>query len=313
MSQQKIMLLCGGRFAFSVMRDLLFHQQLAVIVIPANCDDMIGQTKVLLESGGSNVPVEVITKATMEDSLKKIIKEHEITMGLMATFSYKIPASVYSLTPGGFFNIHPGPLPGYRGPDPVFWQMRNKEPFAEVCIHKVADDFDNGAVVISERIKLLKNDTYGLLITKLSEVAARLVGILLKLAMLDAAIPSRNQDESKAVWHKKQLAGDIIINWDTMDADTIIATINACNPWNKGAATKINNMVMRLVEAEKSKETSQAVRPGTIIKVEGKSMSVATINNEVIDIYIIYTDHGFMNGGRLSPLGIGKGTCFQSL
>ena len=56
---------------------------------------------------------------------------------------------------------------------------------------------------------------------KLAELAARLTGVLIKMAGFGIAIPSRLQDETKAIYYKKQLAADITINWQIMDAETI--------------------------------------------------------------------------------------------
>ena len=46
--------------------------------------------------------------------------DYSVSLWLMMTFSYLIPANVIMFTSQGLFNIHTGPLPNYKRPDPIF-------------------------------------------------------------------------------------------------------------------------------------------------------------------------------------------------
>ena len=312
MNETKLILLCGSRMALPVMRDLVFSQQLAAVVIPEHCRDFTDEVQLLLKESG--IPVLTVTKKDFVTKLQGAIKQYGATIGLMVTFTYKLPAVVYNLPPNGFFNMHPGPLPNYRGPDPVFWQIKNREPYAGIAIHKVDDDFDTGNLVLSDKIRLAATDTHGILTTKLAELAARLTGVLVKMAGFGFAIPSRQQDNAKAIYHKRQGATEITINWQTMDAETIIALTNACNPWNKGAVTKINNKLIRILESEKiiiDQNTVQPVSPGAILAIDEKGIVVSVINNARLLIKYIYIDEGFLPASRLAEIGFTIGNSFQ--
>jgi methionyl-tRNA formyltransferase len=309
MSEPKVIVLCGSRFALPALQQLAFFKQLAVVAIPEQCEEMIENTKLVLT--GTSIPVVTLPQKTFVKKITEAIKTHGVDTGLMLTFSYKIPSSVYNLPAKGFYNLHPGPLPGYRGPDPVFQQIRNKEKNAGVTIHKVDDDFDTGPVVMSEMIRLDSTDTYGILNEKLSYTAAKLTGTLLKLLSFDTAIPSRPQDESKAVYYQKQGNADVCINWQMMDASTIIALVNACNPWNKGAFTKLNNKMIRLMEAFAIDwpQTTEQI-PGTIVAIDDRGLLVTAINNQVVCVQLIYIDEGFLQAKRLKQFGVIPGARF---
>ena len=139
MKETRLIAALRSRIALPVMRDLVFYQQLAAVVIPAYCRDFANEVQLLLKESG--IPVLTVTRKDFVAELQQAIKKYGITIELMLTFSYKLPAAVFNLPPVGFFNIHPGPLPGYLGPDPVFWQIKNREPHASIAIHKVDDDF----------------------------------------------------------------------------------------------------------------------------------------------------------------------------
>ena len=272
MDNIKIILLCSSRFALPALHELGFHNQLGAVAIPGFCKEWIENVQALLN--GTGIPVIELEKETFSDKIGTVIAEHEINLGLVMTFPYKIAPAIYNLPTHGFYNVHPGPLPQYRGGDPVFWQIANKEQHAGVSLHQLDEGVDTGPLVIGEMLKIDPLDTFGLLNSKLAVLAAKLANTLVKIIGLGMTVPTRPQDETKARYFKRQGATDIMINWKTMDADSIIALINACNPWNKGAVTRFNNQVLRFLTASKLPEHLFETRePGTILSIEEKGIT----------------------------------------
>lgn len=292
------------------LREFAFFKILASVAIPRYCDEMIETVDVVLT--GMDIPVIELDKETFAEQIREAIEENEVNLGLVMTFPYKIPSSVYNLPSKGFYNIHPGPLPQYRGPDPVFYQLKNKEKQAGVTVHKLEEGFDTGPLVMIEMLKIDPLDTYGLLTTKLAYLAAKLTGTLIKLISFEFAIASRPQDETKARYFKRQQAAEIVINWQTMDADSVIALIKACNPWNKGAVAKINNQVIRLLDAEKLPGNSSLNKePGYILAMDENGITVSTIHNGAILVRILYAEEGFLPAHYLGSLGVVSGSRFE--
>src|SRR5664279_395781 len=125
MSEIKIILLCNSRFALPALRELVFFKMLAAVAIPAHYEEMIETVDHLVE--GMDIPVIELKEENFAERLREAIEENEVNMSLMMTFGYKIPSSLFILPEKGFFNVHPGPLPQYRGPDPVFQQLIHGE------------------------------------------------------------------------------------------------------------------------------------------------------------------------------------------
>lgn len=304
----RVILLCSSSFAFPAMQELVFFNQLAVVAVPGNRREIVENVLALLKDTG--VPIVELDKKSFAEDLSGAINQYDVNLGLMMTFGYRIPAAVYNLTAKGFFNVHPGSLPAYRGADPVFWQIVNQEKLAGVSIHKLDDGYDTGPLVLTQKIKIIASDTYGILNAKLATLAAGMVRVLLKLAAYNVNIPSKPQPAS-TVYYTRQGEKEVSINWQEMDADRIIALINACNPWNKGAVTKFNNRILRILLAEKQPNLSGTGNgPGSITVLEDKSILVATINNEALKLQIVYLDEGFLNASRLAEIGLGAGSCF---
>lgn len=315
MEKIKILLLVSSRFGLPSMRDMVQSQTLGLVGIPAHCEEIIQEVTMLLAPYG--IPILVLQKGDFVTTLQTAIEQHEINLGFVLSFSFKIPSVIYEhKNLKGFFNVHNGVLPEYRGPDPVFQQIKLMEKFPGVTIHKLVDQMDAGDIVLQEKILANFNDTYGLLFDKLAELASKLTGTIIKMIFLDIKIPSKPQNESKAKYYKKQDASQVSINWQTMDTKTIVALVNACNPWNKGAVTRLNHKLVRILKASIYHDqnlTFKNYKPGQIIFFKGNEMVVSTINNEFLTIELIYIDEGFFHASILSSLGFFIGQQFSEI
>lgn len=63
----------------------------------------------------------------------------------VACFTQRLPAAVLRLPPYGFLNLHPSLLPHYRGPEPLFWQLRDGAPVG-VTVHYMDEGLDTGDI-----------------------------------------------------------------------------------------------------------------------------------------------------------------------
>jgi len=66
---------------------------------------------------------------------------------LVACFPLHIPRSIWQQLPSACWNLHPSLLPKYRGPAPLFWQLRLHERNTGVTLHEVSDRFDAGNIL----------------------------------------------------------------------------------------------------------------------------------------------------------------------
>lgn len=310
MSDIKIILLCSSRFALPALREFAFFNFLAAVAIPRTHEEWKAQVHHTLT--GLNIPVIELDEIGYEAQLIEAMGIYQVNLGLMMTFPYKIPGSVFELPAKGFYNVHPGPLPRYRGADPVFQQLRRQEKYAGVTIHILDEGFDTGELVMIERIKIESTDSYGMLTTKLANLACTLTGFLVRLAAMDKVIASRPQKESDAMYYPRQGPADILINWQTMNAGEIAALIRACNPWNKGAVTQINNQVIRLLEAEPLNENDFPTKePGIVLHIDDEGLLVSTLQEGSLWVKLVSADEGFFRAEYLQHLGVSVGDKFN--
>lgn len=71
----------------------------------------------------------------------------------VACFSRRIPPGLLALPTHGFLNLHPSLLPAYRGPDPLFWVLRDgAQP--GVTLHLMDAGLDTGDIVAQAPLDL---------------------------------------------------------------------------------------------------------------------------------------------------------------
>ena len=171
---------------------------------------------------------------------------------------------------------------------------------------------DTGPLVMQEKIQLKADTTYGSLKTRLAQLGASMLMKFLKILDFSETVPSRSQDESKARWYERPSAGDVMIRWKEMNAEDILAIIQACNPWNKGAGALIKGLGIRILDAELLEERSEEnIIAGKIVSVNSGTMEVQTVDHRLLRLKWIYVPEGFMSASRLTEFGIRMGDLFD--
>lgn len=73
---------------------------------------------------------------------------------LVSCFAYRLPGSLLRLPEHGFLNLHPSLLPDYRGPFPLFWQLRDGLSDIGLTIHRMDEGLDEGPVAMQTKVAL---------------------------------------------------------------------------------------------------------------------------------------------------------------
>jgi methionyl-tRNA formyltransferase len=230
-------------------------------------------------------------------------------LGIAFGCPWRLPAPLLALPRLGWINLHGGALPAYRGPQPVFWQIRNREPEAALVAHRMDAGLDTGPILASAPIPIGPLTTHGALTLALSQVAPALLGPLLQEihqegpARLDRAMP---QGEGRA-WPRPGPA-DIRIAWDSQDAAEVDALVRACNPWNSGAWTTLQGQPCRLVEVSAAGPMDGP--PGQLLPWGATGLAVACRDGQGLALEVLRLEEGIFSGYRLRAMGLGGGARF---
>lgn len=86
--------------------------------------------------------------------LRRIIKNEQIEIAFIATFSKIIPKELVELFPRGVFNLHPSLLPKHGGANPFFWIIYNEDKYSGTTCHEATDVLDSGKVFYQTKYEI---------------------------------------------------------------------------------------------------------------------------------------------------------------
>lgn len=119
---------------------------------------------------------------------------------VVAAFSQILKAELLGIPRSGCINMHPSLLPKYRGPNPFYWVLENREVKTGVTVHYIDEGIDTGDIILSEEIRISDNETESTLREKSIVLGAELLVRSVRLIRQGKA--SRTpQDESLASYY----------------------------------------------------------------------------------------------------------------
>ncbi len=107
----------------------------------------------------------------------------------VACFPRILPVDWLALPERGCLNLHPSLLPAYRGPVPLFWQLRAGETATGVTVHSMNEGIDTGDIVAQAPFVYPE----GASDVEIERVAAEACARLLVAALAAPSVPRRPQ------------------------------------------------------------------------------------------------------------------------
>lgn len=306
----RVTILCNHTLGLPAIQELSKAKLLVGVATSNTTPSFLKRLKPILKQ--FQIPLITLTKTQLHKKLAAFLKNKKAEVVFVLTFKYKIPAKLLTIPKWGFINFHPGPLPQYRGPDPVFWQIKNQIPQCSLTMHHMDASFDTGPIISSIQVPLSPDFTYGQFMSEAGFVALQMMGNILQLLGQTGMLPKIQQVESKANYLKRPTHSEMQINWQTQDSSAIKALVNACNPAYGGAITFFRNQPLQILQvtplADKTTEKS-----GKIVHVDApKGFLVACADGLLMRIDVVQTGEGFMTGERFVAMAnVKEGTFFE--
>jgi len=199
-----------GGFSRPVLVRLLAHRvAVAAVVMPG-----VAAT----EKADAGFPIAV-QQATNKNSLTGLAAAHDVPVLrtqnihdphllnelsvlaadvlLVACFPLKLPRAIWHKPRQACWNLHPSLLPKYRGPAPLFWQLRHQERDTGVSLHEVTDQLDAGNIVAQQARPLPANTSAAELDEWVADIGVGLFLEAMQQCRRDC-LTTRSQDEAAA-------------------------------------------------------------------------------------------------------------------
>src|SRR5215831_2684167 len=300
-----VAILCNDRLALPAVSQLLTNRVVAAVGMPAG--DTPVQAFLVQQCAAQAVSFQRFKKAGLEEALQNWLLSYRPDVVLVMTFPWLIPENLLSVPKYGFINFHYAPLPAWRGPNPLFWMIRRQVYNGGVTVHQMNGSFDNGPILLQETVPFNKEMTYGLVCSQLAFTGAVMALQLLPL-LEEGQLKPVVQDDKIAGWYRRPRQEDLNIDWNTMQAEEIVALVKACNPWNKGAATSWNGWTFGITDAGLHERVlNEQIVPGTVIEADSvNGLLIAARDGKIIKVDVIYCEEGFYPGYKLFFFGLRK-------
>ncbi|MEL7004916.1 MAG: formyltransferase family protein, partial [Bacteroidota bacterium] len=229
------------------------------------------------------------------------------------TFPHKLCDSILSVPSFGILNFHFGSLPEYRGPEPLFWILKNGERVAPISVHKMVEQFDAGPVIHRENVNILPGENYGLLGSRLGIHCGQIVETIWA-KIQDEGLHIQPQNSDHMDWKSRPNLDDVTIKWDSQSAEEIEQLVNACNPKYGGAITYFRQSMVRILEVSPADVNNAALLgPGMIVYSDAQhGIFVLCSDNRFLRINLVRTPEAFLSGGKLAALGVRQNEKFTS-
>jgi len=137
---------------------------------------------------------------------------------LISCYSKRLPDELIRVARYGCFNMHPSLLPRYRGPEPIFWQMKAASTLG-VSWHKAVREFDAGDVVVEKRMVADDGANYSDISQQLAVAGAELMLDMLS-SISRGTLISNPQNPDVASYHPypQQKDFEIEVRWSARHA-----------------------------------------------------------------------------------------------
>ncbi|RKZ67214.1 MAG: hypothetical protein DRQ44_05920 [Gammaproteobacteria bacterium] len=169
-----------------------------------------------LHADQQNIPV--IDLSQPMDLIIEQCKKISIDIILMSCFGKRLSEEMVALAKLGCFNMHPSLLPSYRGPEPIFWQMKYGSE-AGVSWHLVTNDFDAGDVVKQKVVILDDGASYQEISDAMADEGASLMmEMLTELSIANLSVSPQDQALSSYYPYPTKQDFVIDISWSSQHA-----------------------------------------------------------------------------------------------
>ncbi len=191
---------------------------------------------------------------------------------LSFTLPFRLPPEILALPRHGAVNLHPAPLPAYRGPNPARI-VYNGEPMLGATLHRTAAEYDTGPI-LSRHLAPVPDDV--------SPDSIRAVWANLILKALDEGFaraladePGEPQDDAQASYAASFAPEETWLDW-ALPATTLQYRATALNLQAPRAKARINGATYLIERLQALPDGSSPQPPGTLLDNAGSTLIVQT-------------------------------------
>jgi len=200
------------------------------------------------------------------------LRELAPDVAVVIAFGQILPQVVLDIPKFGCINIHASLLPKYRGAAPINWAIANGESETGLTTMQMDAGMDTGGMLLTATTPIAPEDDAASLTERLGKMAGPL--IVETLEQVAGGLTATPQDDGAATMAPMLSKADGIIDWQR-PAIEIVNRLRAFSVW-PGSFTQYKGERWKVTQAQVADGRLEGLVPGTIARVDGDSILVAT-------------------------------------
>ena len=202
-------------------------------------------------------------------------------VGVVIAYGKLITADLLRVPAHGMVGVHPSLLPAYRGAAPIAHALLNGETRTGVTVFRLNEALDAGPIFSQRLVDIAPDEDAEALGHRLARIGAEQLVEAVDALESGRAAPAP-QDDARASFAPKLSKSQGRIDW-RQPAVGIARLVRATIPW-PGASTEWQGTVLKIWQASASDAAPRGskARPGTVVQVDAKAISVAAGDGVVV-------------------------------
>lgn len=194
-------------------------------------------------------------------------------IGIVIAFGQILPKEVLNFPKHGCVNVHASILPRWRGAAPIQRAIQAGDSETGVCLMRMDEGLDTGAVFSCARTPITPSDTGSSLHDSLASLGAETLARDLG-AIVHGTLPAVPQPSEGITYASKITTEECRIDWDT-NAHQIALNVRAFSPF-PGCFTMWRGKRLKILFGQDSRRTStHSATTGEVILAQGDRIEIA--------------------------------------
>lgn len=221
--------------------------------------------------------------------------------GMVYLFRHILSEELLNYFHHDIYNIHPSDLPKYKGPMPLYWQVRHGLSSIQLTVHKVTTEIDSGEVGVQLDMPIHPFENLMCIYQKSAQFIPQLLHQFIE-QLDNQTIEWRPQESGEYPSAPFPQPEELVVNWEQHTATEIVNMARAGSGDFASVRIRFNANEIQLIQASKQKLNLAGIAPGTVIEVGLNSGLVVATKESAAKLDIVATPQGVFDGYRFAQM-----------
>lgn len=272
-------------FAVPPLQALIDSKKHNVMAVYTQPDKPVGRKRVLTAPAVKQLAlqynIDVHQPVTFKDENEiSILKALNPDVVVVIAYGKILPKAVLDIPKYGCINIHGSILPKLRGAAPIQRSVINGDEETGVTSMLMDIGVDTGDMLITEKTKILPNETAGELFDRLAPLGAE---VLIKTLdrIENGTVVRTPQDNGKSTYAAMLSKDEAVIDWN-LSAKAVHNKVRGLNPWPV-AVTYLNGKKLKIF---KTAVCNKNGTPGSVISTNPPIVACGDGSVELLEVQL---------------------------